>query len=511
MPLVYSTDKDPRTPGLLTNVYGRPTLNGYASLDPRNEFFGASGSTAVWDYTKGGHGQTLYGMVQTDGLGRLFSGYTGSGAGNSKLYQFRTVAGLSAVTDVSVAGGYTCTTAPTVVDEYQNTWAFANWGNIVFACNRSETLRGLMQYQATSASAFADIATSPLAGSVVVFKDFVIAGNIGNTFGGGIVGTNDMIAWSDQGNYTVWTPASGVQANWARTRDSDGDIVALKRLGDSVIVYKRNAIYRMTYIGPPYTFKLEKVVDGIGVLVGSGYPPCVVDIGNAHIFIGDSDVYLFDGTRPVPIGYGNVLNDLVVQTQGMIHNIDQGAVTFMTTGHIYNYKLNKWGKDYTYAAKGAGGVPFGVSVNSTLHYITILASLADYHVPVSRLWCGNASENKSAICAHNPNGTDEALVLTTGLWGKPDQHTLLKRVTPMMGFVGETASYACSVDKFAYPFLSTTAASGVSTTYDSTRNRFDVLSESLYHRATVTITPTDSPSRIEVIDIVPTLEAKGRD
>lgn len=521
MPLLYAPDKDHRIPGLIVDCLAHPTEAGYAAIKTRTNY--PSSIATYFPFSGGGKGQTIFGAIMPGGGGRLYSGYTGVGAGASKLYEYTITAGPTGVTtDVSIAAAYTCTFPPTVTDGYLNTWQFANWGSVVFATNLSETARTVMQYQTASGAAFADLATSPRAGCIEVFKDFILAGNINTTFGGGIVGTGDMIAWSDQAAYTVWTPASGVQANWARLRDSPGDIVAMKRLGDAVIVYKSDAIYRMTFIGPPYTFKFEKIVDGIGCAVGAWVSPCVVDVGGAHVFIGKNDIYLFDGnSRPVPIGTGNVLQTWraggAVGVDYMIHDIDSSEVFFLTKGFVYNYKLNKWGKDILTVRTASANAIAGASISSMVRSVNLYGGDQTGQVPACRLWSGSPASSESPICYHSDTDT-VSMSLTSGLIGTHDKRTLLKRAHPIMGKGagngGGDAGIADASTTYTLRYESIDAANwsvavpANLSTFDARRRRFDMLSEGYYHRMKLDVT-FEAGTVIEVRDLVPTVVPTG--
>ena len=75
-------------------------------------------------------------------------------------------------------------------------------------------------------------------------------------------------------------------------------------LGDDIIVYKRRSTYVGRYTGPAEVWNFTQVDSDVGC-VGQD---AVCDTGKAHFFIGDDDIYAFDGVQVQPIGRG-VLRD----------------------------------------------------------------------------------------------------------------------------------------------------------------------------------------------------------
>ena len=80
--------------------------------------------------------------------------------------------------------------------------------------------------------------------------------------------------------------------------DSPGDIRALRRLGNDVVAYKERSMYIGRYVGAPMVWTWIQIPGEIGTPSAES----VVNIGTSHIFVGFEDIYLFDGSRPQPIG-----------------------------------------------------------------------------------------------------------------------------------------------------------------------------------------------------------------
>jgi hypothetical protein len=81
-------------------------------------------------------------------------------------------------------------------------------------------------------------------------------------------------------------------------------------LGAYAVAYKERGAYLGQYVGTPVVWQWDQVPGEFGC-VG---PEAVTDIGGAHFVVGPDNFWLYDGTRPTPIGIGQVrqwfFNDL---------------------------------------------------------------------------------------------------------------------------------------------------------------------------------------------------------
>jgi hypothetical protein len=248
-----------------------------------------------------------------------------SGGGGSGATATATVAGnaVTGVTLTNPGSGYT--TAPTV--------SFGGPG--------------------TGATATAVVAKAPVAAIVEVVSGFVFLFN-----------TTDPVfgvrpdGWWNSGLFdqTVWTPSQATQSANGRIIDTPGDIRAGRALGPDIVVYKETSMYYGTYQGPPIIWAFNVISNQIGA-------PCqeaVVSIGTAHLFLGNDNFYIFDGTRPQPIGdqvknwFFRNQNPQFKQVVRSVHDRANSLVYWyyvsnQSTGSIdsaivYNYKTNRWGK-----------------------------------------------------------------------------------------------------------------------------------------------------------------------
>lgn len=218
-------------------------------------------------------------LLLLDGSARTFAGTT------DKLYE---LSGSSWV-DRSVAGNYATTGT--------NTWRFCQFGNATIATNYDNSV------QASTSGAFSNLTgtgTPPKAKVCETASGFVMLFNYNdgvNTFTDG---------WWCSGlyDYTSWTASPSTQAANGRLFDTPGPIVGGKRLGSAIVAYKNNSMYIGQYVGPPIIWAWQQVSNDIGAFSHEA----IVATDSKHYFIGDNGIYVYDGTRPQPIGTIEVRN-----------------------------------------------------------------------------------------------------------------------------------------------------------------------------------------------------------
>jgi hypothetical protein len=230
-----------------------------------------------------------------------------------------------------------------------NVWRFAQLGNATLATNGADPLQ-----QSISAGPFENIPTAPVAVLLDVTQGFVFVANVNDaTYG------DRPDGWWCSGLYdqTIWTPNIATQCATARLIDTPGACTACKALGSNIVIYKGNSFYYGTYQGPPVIWGFVVVSNQVGTPVQEA----VVSIGTAHIFLGNDNFYVYDGTRPQPIGdpvkqwffadrnpavdyimrsMHDKTNALVYWFYVSMHSPDGQTID---SGIVYNYRANKWG------------------------------------------------------------------------------------------------------------------------------------------------------------------------
>lgn len=262
-------DADPTTPGVLvdcSNVV--PTDNGLAGAPANQDAIdGLSALTAQC------RGAAV--LMDTTGVRRTFAGT------QTDMYELQSGAWV----DISRTANYT--------GNSENRWLFEQFGNIALAANDTEKI------QWSSSGVFQDVTAAPTAKIVFTTDNFVLALNVNHTALGDIPDGWWCSAYQD---YSSWTASVTTQATTGRLIGNGGPLTAGLRLGPYAVAYKASCIFLGQYVGSPVVWQWERVPGDIGC-VGL---EALCDIGGAHIFIGEDNIWSYDGTRAQPLANGSI-------------------------------------------------------------------------------------------------------------------------------------------------------------------------------------------------------------
>jgi hypothetical protein len=111
-----------------------------------------------------------------------------------------------------------------------------------------------------------------------------------NEFGTGIFNPL-LIRWSDQQDYTNWTPS--VSSTSGELPLVDGtQIIGASRTRNSIHVWTDNALYGLQFTGPPFIFGVQQLGSTCG-LIG---PHASVAIDGTTFWMSDDNFFVFDGS-----------------------------------------------------------------------------------------------------------------------------------------------------------------------------------------------------------------------
>jgi hypothetical protein len=211
-------------------------------------------------------------VTKLDDVRRVFAGTA------TKLYE---LSGAS-WTDVS-AGTYT--------GGVDSRWSFTQFGNATLATNLADTIQ-----RSNVSGAFTAISGAPKAKIVFAVGSQVMALNTND-------GTVKQNGWhcSASFNDTDWTPNVSTLCASGQLVDAPGQITAGGRLGEYAVAYKERALHIGQFVGSPSVWDW-KAIAGAGCVGQDAW----CDIDGAHFFVGRDSFWLFDGSRPVPVGVGQV-------------------------------------------------------------------------------------------------------------------------------------------------------------------------------------------------------------
>jgi hypothetical protein len=264
-PLIgFAPDLDPMTPGVLTDCTMAIPFEAGMKGAPAAVSVGVTALAATCQ------GSAV--VSDLSGSRRFLAGTA------TKLYEWDG----STWNDRSRAGSYSAGT--------EDRWALIPFGNSTIAA----TPTAKIQRSLGSGLAFADIASAPQAKFLEQTLGFVIAfATTDATYGV----SPDRWWCCALNNETDWTPSISTQCTTGRLVGGSGPLLATRRFGDDVVVYKLRSVFVGRYAGAPSVWDWRQVSNDVGC-VGQ---EAVVDTLIGHIFVGNDNVYVYDGTTPRPL------------------------------------------------------------------------------------------------------------------------------------------------------------------------------------------------------------------
>lgn len=313
--LGFLPDIDASTPGAIiaaTNVV--PAANGMAGAPSAVAVAGVPALAAEC--------RNAAVATKLDGSRRIFAGTT------ANLYEL--VAGVW----TSRASGFSLTS--------DARWDFVQFGDSTLAAAPGTAM------QRSTSTTFSAIASAPQATAIESAAGFVVAFNTG-------AGADvwHCCAYLDE---TDWTVALSTQATTGRLVSTPGAITAAKSFGDQIAVYKDRSLYLGRYVGTPAVWQFDLIPGDVGC-VGVD---AVTDLGGlGQIFVGRSDIMLFDGTRAQSIAEGQVrqwfynsVSQQYLYKTTVVHDKQNGVVwifypsvesTVCDRVLVYHLGAKKWG------------------------------------------------------------------------------------------------------------------------------------------------------------------------
>lgn len=263
--LGFLPDADPTTPGAVVNASGViPTERGIKAAPSAVDV----GKDALAAGCRG-----IAVLRNLSGSARLIAGTA------SNLYE----AGSPAWT--SVASGLTLGS--------DDRWSFAQFGDAALAATITAKIKRSLS------GAFAEVASAPKAKVIESVLGFVMALNTEDATYGTAPDRWWCCAHLDDSD---WTPSVATQATTGRLVEGAGPITAGKRLGDDMVAYKGRSMFLGRYVGPPVAWRWQMISNEVGCIGQDA----VLNVGTAHLFVGQDDIYMFDGIRPVSVAQGKV-------------------------------------------------------------------------------------------------------------------------------------------------------------------------------------------------------------
>lgn len=272
-------------------------------------FFGLSPSaaTSISAYARG--------AISASGSNGFYYNFAGD---ETKLYSRSSASTSSAMVDVS-------RTSSAYTTGVSNRWDFVKYGEKIIATNYDNEPQ-IITFGDTH---FANLGGSPpKAKTVSVVGDFVVLGNLDES------GTKNVqkVKWSGFGDETTWTPSPTTQSD---EQVLEGNFGAIQRIvgGDFGVIFCERGIIRMDREGPPTVFGFYPVERKRGAISAGA----VCDAGSVMFYIGNDDIYVFNGQESQNIGAGKVARTVLADLDPAYHYRMSSAADITRSLALWSY------------------------------------------------------------------------------------------------------------------------------------------------------------------------------
>lgn len=120
-----------------------------------------------------------------------------------------------------------------------------------------------------------------------------------------------LVRWSDQANPYQWVPQLTNQAG-QYTLGNGSYIMGARATRQEILVWTDSALYSMQYIGTPYVWGFQILMDNISVMS----PNCMITVNNVTYWMGRNRFYMYNGTvQTLPCSLRQYVFDDINQNQ----------------------------------------------------------------------------------------------------------------------------------------------------------------------------------------------------
>lgn len=402
----------------------------------------------------------------------------------------RIIAGTATKLYELISGSWSDVSAGSYTGGTDTRWSFTQFGNTTVASNLTDTI------QSSSAGAFAAIATAPKAKIVFSVGSFVMAFNTSD----GTYGVSPNRWWCCASfDVTSWTPSVTTLATTGQLVSAPGQITAGGKLGDYAVAYKDKAIFVGQFIGAPAVWDWLQVPGGDAGCVGQD---AFCDIGGAHFIVGQDNLWLFDGSRPVPIGVGQVRQwfysnsnpsyrykiKCVFDRQKNTVWIFYPSINSTTcdSALVYHVASKEFGRATVNVEAVLNYISAGITIDGLSSISSTIDGLSSYSFD-SQFWLSGGRALSIFNTSHQlqlMTGVSTSSSFTTGDAGDDEIVSLLSKIRLRFapGYAPTTAS--------AQTFSKMTEGASLALNNTATINdgKFDVLQSGRFHRAVISFT-----------------------
>jgi len=254
-----------------------------------NKFTFNAGTTATGTATGGGTAVSVAYLLNNE----LSDSIQGLGYGAGVYNAGTTTTGIRAWNEASSVSNIT----------FQGSqWSFDNWGEDVLGLRRG----GNIYYYDTDVS-IVPVRLRPItsstnaphvtATSAPSKSNFILVSPndrhaicfATNEFGTGEFNSM-LVRWSDQEDFTNWTPASNTTSGENTLADGT-EIIGAVRTRSAILIWTDNALYSMAFIGGRFVFSFNQLGTNCGLIA----PHAAIDYDGISYWMGDNNFYAYDG------------------------------------------------------------------------------------------------------------------------------------------------------------------------------------------------------------------------
>ena len=194
--------------------------------------------------------------------------------------------------DVSTTAGFRTWDSPAVSSGI--TFEAANWqldtfGEILLANKRG---KGLFQWFPTLGG---DVRAVAVTNAPVSINSFIVSPNDRHVIAFGcsnVAGVKEplLVRWTDQNDYTNWTPSISSTAG-ENTLSGGTTIIQGIRSRNQIAILTDHVLYGMRFTGPPFIFSFSELGTGCGGVSQHGG----IDMDGIPVWMGHDNFFMFDG------------------------------------------------------------------------------------------------------------------------------------------------------------------------------------------------------------------------
>lgn len=381
-------------------------------------------------------------------------------------------------------------------------WSYAQFGNSSLASNLADTI------QRSTGAAFSAIAGAPKAKIIFSVGTQIMALNIND-------GTVKPDGWYCCATFdeTNWTPSTVTLCAKGQIVSSPGSFTAGGRLGEYAVGYKEKSIHVGQFVGAPAVWDWTQVPGGESGCIGQD---AWCDIGGTHFFVGQDNIWLFDGSRPAPIASGQVRQWFFAnsspsyryKTQCVFDKQNNVVWVFYPSNSsttcdkalVYHLDTKQWGRVTINIESALNYISAGVTIDGLSAISATIDGLSAYSFD-SQFWLTGGRALSVFNTSHQlqlMTGASAASNFTTGDVGDDEAVTHLNRIRVRFapGYKPTTATVQ-TFFKMEEGDPLTSGSSG-----SLANNKFDVRQAGRFHRAALMFTGDVRVLGIDA-DIVP--------